>query len=97
MTVVLNMYLYLLAAQASYSRLTFQSMILTSSILQLLVHSKSDRGDAVENIRVDLKTSTMKPIHFHWPIENHSWLAEQDSALIRGWKEAGILECFATN
>ena len=60
------------------------------------VKNSLEKDDLVENVKVDLKTSTIKPIHFQWLIKNHSWLAQQDRALIRGWKEAEILTCLST-
>ena len=55
-----------------------------------------DRDNSVANVHVDLRTSAIKPVHFQWLIENHSWLAQQEGSLIRGWKEAGIMECIGT-
>ena len=99
MTVVLNMYLYLLAALDISVNDPYEQHLkeLFSYWYAQKVKECLDRGDAVKNICVDLKTSTIKPIHFHWLIENCSWLAEQDSALSCGWKEAGILKYSATN
>ena len=51
-----------------------------------------DKRLPIENVKVDLRTSTIKPIQFKCLIENHTWLAEQDKALLRGWKESGILD-----
>ena len=59
----------------------------------LQVKSSLDRNPEVQAVKVDLKTSTIKPIHFQWLIQNIAWLSKQDEALIRGWKEAGILDC----
>ena len=45
--------------------------------------------------RVDLKTSTLKPIHYQWLIKSIAWLAQQGEALISGWKDSGCV--FRTN
>ena len=58
------------------------------------VKNSVDKDDSVSNVKVDLKTSTIKPIHFQWLINNHSWLSKQDKALIHGWKDSGILTSF---
>ena len=55
-----------------------------------------DKDNSVANVHVDLRTSAIKPVHFQWLIENHSWLTQQEGSLIRGWKEAGIMECIGT-
>ena len=50
-----------------------------------------DSGLAVENIKVDLRTSVIKPIHFGWLVKNMEWLSSQAQMLRRGWKDIGIL------
>jgi hypothetical protein len=51
-----------------------------------------DSNLAVENIKVDLCTSVIKPIYFDWLIKNMEWLSSQDQMLTRGWKDIGILD-----
>lgn len=51
-----------------------------------------DSNLAVENIKVDLRTSVIKPIYFDWLIKNMEWLSSQDQMLTRGWKDIGILD-----
>ena len=50
-----------------------------------------EEGVEISDIRVDLKTSILKPIHFQWLIKSIAWLAQQEEALISGWKDSGIL------
>ena len=40
--------------------------------------------NAVEEVKVDLRTSSIKCTHFHWLKENMTWLSQQEGALIRG-------------
>ena len=51
-----------------------------------------DDGKTVEEVKVDLRMSSIKPIHFQWLKENIMWLSQQEGALISGWKGTGILE-----
>ena len=51
-----------------------------------------DSGGTVESVKVDMRTS----VHFQWLVENITWLSEQEGVLIRGWKDAGIMEKLAT-
>ena len=45
-----------------------------------------DDGKTVKEVKVDLRMSSIKPIHFIM------WLSQQEGALIGGWKQTGILE-----
>ena len=56
-----------------------------------------DSGLAVENIKLDLRTSVIKPIHFGWLVKNMEWLSSQDQMSKRGWKDSGILDKLQIN
>ena len=61
------------------------------------VRTLLDSGLAVENIKVDLRTSVIKPIHFGWLVKNMEWLSSQDQMLRRGWKDIAILDKLQIN
>ena len=48
--------------------------------------------DIICNIKIDLKTSTLKLINFQWLVQCMSWLSQKEDSLISGWKDSGILE-----
>ena len=54
-----------------------------------------DHGDTT-GLNVDLKTSTIKPLHAKWLIHAISWLQLQEDKLLRGWHEPGILEAVSS-
>lgn len=56
------------------------------------VKQRLDNGETVTEIKVDLRMSAIKPVHFQWLKENIAWLSQQEEVLIRGWKDTGILE-----
>ena len=61
------------------------------------VKEQLDRGHAIENVKVDLRTSVIKSIHFQWLIKNMEWLSGQEEAALRGWKDTGILDKLSGN
>ena len=97
--VVLNMHLFQLAVQASYSHLTSPNdpfkkhqKELFSSWYADKVKDSLDKDVSIESVKIDLRTSTIKPDHFQWLIKNMAWCSHQEDVLIRGWKETGILD-----
>ena len=54
--------------------------------------SKLDEGDvdSRENVIVDLKTSTLKPIHARWVIDTHTRMSERRDLIIMGFRKAGL-------
>ena len=56
------------------------------------IQEQLNNGKIVENARVDMQISFLKPVHFQWLKQNIAWLSEQEATLLRGWKDTGILE-----
>ena len=56
------------------------------------VKEQLDSSLSVENMKIDLRMSIIKPIHFGWLMKNMEWFSEQEAALLRGWKDTGILD-----
>ena len=56
------------------------------------VHTYLKHHRDTTGLHVDLKTSTIKPIHARWLIDSVLWLKQQKEKLIHGWRESGILE-----
>ena len=50
-----------------------------------------DSGLSVENVKIDLSMSIIKPIHCEGLMKNMEWLSEQ-KVLLRGWKDIGLLD-----
>ena len=48
------------------------------------VKKQLDGGLSVETVKVDLRTSVIKPIHFGWLMKNMEWLSEQEPVILRG-------------
>ena len=42
------------------------------------VKERLDSGLSVENVKIDLRMSIIKPIHFGWLMKNMEWLSEQE-------------------
>ena len=55
------------------------------------VKERLDNGLSVENVKIDMCMSIIKPIHFGWLMKNVEWLSEQE-VLLRGWKDISILD-----
>ena len=51
-----------------------------------------NNGETVESVRVDMRASAIKPVHFQWLVKNMAWLSQQEGVLIRGGKDSGIME-----
>ena len=56
------------------------------------VQRQMDAGKALELIDIDLKLSTLKPLHAKWLLElfNHMTSAEGKKVNMKGWEVAGI-------
>lgn len=55
-----------------------------------LINAALVRGEALENIKVDLTLSTMRPIHARWLIKCVGSIKREE--VVRGWDQSGILE-----
>eukprot|EP00117_Sycon_ciliatum_P041057 scpid90355/ scgid30092/ Pogo transposable element with KRAB domain len=51
-----------------------------------------DMGNGADatNVKLDLRTFIVKPLHFQWLVATLSWLKEQKATVMRGFAEAGI-------
>ena len=49
-------------------------------------------GDAIEDIKVDLRASLIKPLHANWVISAFSILAERTDTLKKPFEKIGIVE-----
>ena len=56
------------------------------------VEEHLNSGETVESVRVDMRASVIKPVHFQWLVKNMAWLSQQEGVLIRGWNDSGIVE-----
>ena len=56
-----------------------------------------EKGVNIDDINVNLKLSTLKPLHASWIIQlyNHMTSFEGRGIIINGWRRAGILEAVA--
>ena len=48
------------------------------------------------DVSVDLKLSTIKPLHARWFLKAFETIRNQESVMIQGWKRTGILETFGS-
>ena len=52
-----------------------------------------DQGENLNNVKVDLRASIIKPLHGNWLITAISTLQSRTESLCRGFEMAGILDC----
>ena len=55
-----------------------------------LVKKQLDQGKDVSEVKPDLRTSTVKPIHARWLMEVHSKLSKNNDIIVSGFEKAGI-------
>ena len=56
------------------------------------VKKKLDRGETLEDIEIDLRLTTLKPLHAQWLVNMYNFFtsAKAVSIITRGWQKAGI-------
>ena len=51
-----------------------------------------DQDVSLDNLKIDLRASLIKPLHANWLILAKSTLHENTDVLLRGFKKSGIIE-----
>ena len=52
-----------------------------------------DQGVSLDNLKVDLRASLIKPLHANWLMLPMSTLQHKLDAVCRGFEKNGIIEC----
>ena len=50
------------------------------------------KGQQPAEIKVDMKLTTLKPMHANWLISSVEHLRKEKTQLIQGWRKAGIAD-----
>ena len=58
---------------------------------------KLDAGESIEDVKMCLKLSVVKPLHAEWLKKTLSSLETKKEIVQQGFRVAGILECFERN
>ncbi len=56
------------------------------------VKESLDKGTNLQDIKVDLRATLMKPLHAHWLMMAFAILKAKPNVIIRGFEKSGILE-----
>ena len=58
------------------------------------IQKELNNGNNIEDIEVDLKLSTIKPLHAQWLVNlfNHLTTADGKATILKGWKNSGLLD-----
>ena len=56
-----------------------------------------DQGINIQEIKVDLKATVVKPLHANWLMMSISSLKSKSDIIKRGFEKSGILECSTTS
>ena len=58
---------------------------------------KLDAGENIEDVKMCLRLSIVKPLHAEWLKQTISSLESKEEIVEQGFRLAGILQCFETN
>ena len=50
-------------------------------------------GKEVEDVKVDIRLSAIKPIHAKWLVDVHAIMNEKSDLILNGFRKSGIFEC----